>query len=50
MKYVFVLTEDGKLYCWGDNTFKQLGLGDEKIKYVKQPRLVEFFVKNKIKV
>lgn len=38
MKYVFVVSEDGNLYCWGDNAFKQLGLGDENIKYVKQPR------------
>ena len=50
MKYVFVVSEDGNLYCWGDNAFKQLGLGDENIKYVKQPRQVEYFTKNNIKV
>ena len=28
--YTFAICENTKIYCWGDNEYKQLGLGDDK--------------------
>ncbi|HEY4176281.1 MAG TPA: hypothetical protein VGM90_05600 [Kofleriaceae bacterium] len=38
-RHVCGLTNDNKLYCWGDNTFGELGIGTNE-PYAAEPRLV----------
>ena len=61
LNYVCVLVEEGDVYSWGDNTYRQLGHVDEKKQemrvssddqssFVKQPKRIDFFYKLGIKI
>jgi hypothetical protein len=45
-----VITEDGKMYTFGTGNWGVLGHGDENSVTHSQPKLVEYFSKNNIKI
>jgi alpha-tubulin suppressor-like RCC1 family protein len=45
-----VITEDGSLYTFGSGNYGILGHGDEKDVKHTQPKLVEYFKANNLKV
>ena len=49
MNYACLVTTDGQLYSWGDNTFQQTGTGSSK-KTLTKPTLVSYFTDNGLQV
>ena len=50
--YACLISQEGDLYSWGNNTFQQLGLGKKfkNSKEISKPTKVPFFESNNLKV
>ena len=46
--HTIILTDDGLLYGWGSNKYGQIGI--ENIDYILEPKEIDFFSENKIKI